>query len=170
MATAKKKPVAKKATAKKPVAKKTATKKPVTRKPATKPPAKKATAKTTSTRLPPLPKPSTRRPDPNPVIPQDLIAILAEYFNNIKLDLEDYAAHMRPLDRSRVNGVGIRRQGFIEAALRLSTKFPQYFPHWLNCQKAEGFLARSLRIAQTPHIYSWSFAKGKTPKLSGAAG
>jgi hypothetical protein len=37
-------------------------------------------------------------------------------------------------------------------------------------QKAKGFLARSLRYAQTPHIYSWSFAIGKTPKLSGVAG
>jgi hypothetical protein len=38
------------------------------------------------------------------------------------------------------------------------------------CQKAFGFLARSLRVAQTPHINSWSFAIGKTPKLSGVAG
>jgi hypothetical protein len=27
-----------------------------------------------------------------------------------------------------------------------------------------------LRIAQTPHINSWSFAEGKTHKLSGVAG
>ena len=38
------------------------------------------------------------------------------------------------------------------------------------CRKAFGFSARSLRYAQTPHINSWSFAKGKTPKLSGVAG
>jgi hypothetical protein len=49
------------------------------------------------------------------------------------------------------------------------------------CQKAIGFLARSLRIvpsvhAQTPHINSWSFVRPlckwsyKTPKLSGVAG
>jgi hypothetical protein len=42
--------------------------------------------------------------------------------------------------------------------------------HKAKCQKAFGFLARNLRIAQTPHIYSWSFAIGKTPKLSGVAG
>ena len=97
--------------------------------------AKKATAKTTSTRLPPLPKPSTRRPDPNPVIPQDLIAILADYFNNIKLDLEDYAAHMRALDRSRVNGVGIKRQGFIERAYQLAVENTEFLPHWLTIEK-----------------------------------
>jgi hypothetical protein len=38
------------------------------------------------------------------------------------------------------------------------------------CQKAFGFLARSLRYAQTPYINSWSFAYGKTPRLSGVAG
>jgi len=38
-----------------------------------------------------------------------------------------------------------------------------------RCRKAFGFSARSLRYAQTPHIYSWSFAKGKTPKLSDVA-
>jgi hypothetical protein len=41
---------------------------------------------------------------------------------------------------------------------------------YADCQKASGFLARSLRYAQTPYIKLWSFAKGKTPKLSGAAG
>jgi hypothetical protein len=32
------------------------------------------------------------------------------------------------------------------------------------------FGLRSLRYAQTPYINSWSFAIGKTPKLSGIAG
>jgi hypothetical protein len=39
-----------------------------------------------------------------------------------------------------------------------------------RCRKAKGFSAWSLRYAQTPHINSWSFAKGKTPMLSGTAG
>jgi len=56
------------------------------------------------------------------------------------LYLEGYAANLRALDRQRHNGVGLRRQGFIEAALRLSTKFPQYFPHWLNTQKFQNDL------------------------------
>jgi hypothetical protein len=37
-------------------------------------------------------------------------------------------------------------------------------------KKPSAFWARSLRYAQTPHINSWSFAEGKTPKLSGVAG
>jgi len=76
-----------------------------------------------------------RRPTPNPLIPQELITILAEYMENIKLDLEDYAAHMRPLDRSRVNGVGIRRQGFIERAYLLAVDNQEFLPHFLTIEK-----------------------------------
>jgi hypothetical protein len=54
--------------------------------------------------------------------------------------LENYTANLRALDRQRHNGVGLRRLGFIEAALRLSTKFPQYFPHWLNTPKFQADL------------------------------
>ena len=49
--------------------------------------------------------------------------------------LENFAANLRALDRMRHNGVGLKRLGFIEAAFRLSTKFPQYFPHWLDTAK-----------------------------------
>jgi hypothetical protein len=50
-------------------------------------------------------------------------------------NLDNYTANLRVLDRQRHNGVGLKRLGFIEAAFRLSTKFPQYFPHWLNTGK-----------------------------------
>jgi hypothetical protein len=50
-------------------------------------------------------------------------------------ELDDYTANLRALDRQRHNGVGLKRLGFIEAAFRLSTKFPQYFPHWLTTEK-----------------------------------
>jgi hypothetical protein len=54
--------------------------------------------------------------------------------------LENYAANLRALDRQRHNGVGLKRLGFIEAAFRLSSKFPQYFPHWLNTAKFQSDL------------------------------
>jgi hypothetical protein len=38
------------------------------------------------------------------------------------------------------DGVGLKWLGFIEAALRLSSKFPQYFPHWLNTTKFQADL------------------------------
>jgi hypothetical protein len=49
--------------------------------------------------------------------------------------LDNYTANLRALDRQRHNGVGLKRLGFIEAAFRISSKFPQYFPHWLNTAK-----------------------------------
>ena len=58
---------------------------------------------------------------------EDVLSIISE--------IDNYAANLRALDRARHNGVGIKRLGFIEAALRLSTKFPQYFPHWLTTAK-----------------------------------
>jgi hypothetical protein len=54
--------------------------------------------------------------------------------------IDNYAANLRALDRMRHNGVGLKRLGFIEAAFRLSTKFPQYFPHWLNTEKFQNDL------------------------------
>jgi hypothetical protein len=155
-----------------------------------------------------------RRPDSNlPPTPEHINAITNTILGVIG-ELDDYTANLRALDRQRHNSVGLKRLGFIEAAFRLSTKFPQYFPHWLTtekfqrdldlfnairslvevsrsleekawninvessdmiytdglenysqvqdaCQKAKGFLARSLRSVpslreQTPHIYSWS--------------
>ena len=111
-----KKPIAKKATTRK----SQTSKKPATKKPAT----KKATTKLTL--------PAIRRPDQN--LPPDIDAIdtITEDILYLINYLDDYAANLRALDRKRHNGVGIHRLGFIEAAFRLSTKFPQYFPHWLT--------------------------------------
>jgi len=128
MAT-KKKPV-KKATAKKATTKNsTAKKKPATKKPPAKKTAnaKKPTAKTKSV--------STRRPDPSPQFPIETIEATADHLNLIKEKLEEYAAHMRALDRSRHNGVGIKRQGFIERSYQLAVDNTEFLPHWLTIEK-----------------------------------
>ena len=121
MATKTKKPV-KKATAKKPTAKKKTAN-------AKKPTAKKATPKKTSASK------TTRRPDPSPQFPIETIEATADHLNLIKVKLEEYAAHMRPLDRARHNGVGIRRQGFIERAYMLAVENQEFLPHWLPMTK-----------------------------------
>ena len=118
MAT-KKKPVAKKATKKS-----TAKKKPTTKKTATKKPTAKKTANTKKASA----KPTTRRPDANLPPTVDTIDGMTNTILNIISALDYYAANLRALDRQRHNGVGLKRLGFIEAALRLSGKFPQYFP------------------------------------------
>ena len=125
------------------------TKKAVAKKPAT---SKKATAKRSKPIAQSKAKPKksaiatrssamTRRPDPNlPPTPERVDAITNELLLLIAA-IDDYTANLRSLDRQRHNGVGLKRQGFIEAALRLSTRFPQYFPHWLNTPKFKNDLA-----------------------------
>ena len=133
MATAKKKPVAKKATTKKPTAKKVPAKKATNAKAKPKSPAKKTTAKAKSAI-------TTRRPDSNQPPTVNLVNSITDDVLYLMTELNNYAANLRALDRQRHNGVGLRRLGFIEAALRLSTKFPQYFPHWLNTEKFQADL------------------------------
>jgi hypothetical protein len=77
----------------------------------------------------------TRRPDANLPPPKAAITLLTDDLLVAVNFLNTFAANLRALDRKRHNGVGIHRLGFIEAAFRLSTKFPQYFPHWLNTEK-----------------------------------
>jgi len=117
------KPTAKKATTKKAAPKAKAKAKPTNAK------AKKANQSTT------LQLPVIRRPDPNlPPSPHLIDEITHDLLTIIEL-VEEYAANLRALDRMRHNGVGMKRLGFIEAAFRLSTNFPQYFPHWLTTAK-----------------------------------
>jgi hypothetical protein len=71
--------------------------------------------------------------------------------NHVKADLEEYAVNIRALDRKRLNGVGVTRLGFIEAAYELALENPEYLPHYLTLDKwtldHELFLfVRSLRI------------------------
>ena len=107
---AKTKPVAKKATTKK-----TTAKKPVAKK-ATNVKAKSANAKTAKLSAG---QPATRRPDPNLPPTVDLINALTNDVLYLITELSNYAANLRALDRQRHNGVGLRRLGFIEAAVGL---------------------------------------------------
>jgi len=105
-----------------------------------KPKVSKATAAKTKTvkrtkvahiNLPTVPKTATRRPPNNPQMPEEIIALLTANLNDTKLRIEQYAAHLRSLDRKRLNGVGIKKRGFIDAALALAEENPEFLPHWL---------------------------------------
>jgi len=76
-----------------------------------------------------------RRPNPTPSIPPLKQGEILETLDNLKANLETYAAHLRALDRRRLNGVGIKKQGFIERAYLLSVKNSEFLPHWLTVQK-----------------------------------
>jgi hypothetical protein len=133
--------------AKKPVkkvpAKKTPAKaktKPQTKaKPKAKPKAKSSTAKklgVLQSKTPKLnPKDLAKRPAVNPPIPVLALNSIAADLNSVKADLEEYAAHLRSLDRKRLNGVGIKKLGFIERAFELAAENPEFLPHYLTLEK-----------------------------------
>jgi hypothetical protein len=117
------------------MAKKTATKAAPTRKQSRKQSARARTK--TSTRFG---KAGTRRPNPNqPPQPLAIDQITDTVMGLIK-EIDEYTANLRALDRQRHNGVGLKRLGFIDAAFRISKKFPQYFPHWLDTMKFQNDL------------------------------
>jgi hypothetical protein len=100
----------------------------------------KAKAKTTTRATPKLILPNTkqlttRRPPNNPDMPENLIKTLSHSLNSIKEVLEEYAQHLRSLDRRRLNGVGIKHQGFIDRTLELAVDNPEFFPHYLTLEK-----------------------------------
>lgn len=77
----------------------------------------------------------TRRPPKNPAMPKEIIARLAQTFNSAKKELEEYAAHLRSQDRRRLNGVGIKKQGFIERVFAFAEDNPEFLPHYLSLEK-----------------------------------
>jgi hypothetical protein len=64
-----------------------------------------------------------------------LLKDITDEFNAIKTQLDDYAAHLRALDRKRLNGVGIKKQGFIEHAYNYAITNPEFLPHYLTLAK-----------------------------------
>jgi hypothetical protein len=106
-----------------------------------KPTAKKPAEKKLASQKPSSSQMSTiRRPDPNLPPTPEVIENITNNILELIEQLDSYTANLRALDRMRHNGVGLKRLGFIEAAFRLSTKFPQYFPHWLDTAKFQSDL------------------------------
>ena len=106
---------------------------------------KKTTRKPTASKKPAtakmqlLAKPTsgkqTRRPPNNPDVPQDAIDELNVMLNEIKTLLDSYSQHLRSLDRKRLNGVGIKKLGFVERAYELALENPEFLPHYLTLER-----------------------------------
>jgi hypothetical protein len=108
-----------------------------------------SSAKTGTIRMLAANSKGTRRPPNNPDMPQYTIENINQKLASIKNDLEDYSAHLRALDRKRLNGVGIKKLGFIERSYELALENGEYLPHYLTIDRfgedIEYFLAfRSL--------------------------
>jgi len=92
--------------------------------------------------------PAIRRPDPNLPPSPGTVNEITDTILNLIQELEGYTANLRALDRQRHNGVGLKRLGFIEAAFRLSSKFPQYFPPTGSAQQS----FRPTSTCSTPYV------------------
>jgi hypothetical protein len=110
-----------------------ATKKPVAKKATT----RKTTAKTGTAGIKLLSATGkgTRRPPNNPDVPQTTIDNLNSMLNDLKTILDEYAQHLRALDRKRLNGVGVRKLGFIERAYEIALENAEFFPHYLTIER-----------------------------------
>jgi len=76
-----------------------------------------------------------RRPPNNPDMPQTIIDNLNTDFNSILELLDNFSAHLRSLDRMRLNGVGIKKLGFIERAYELALENGEFLPHYLTLDR-----------------------------------
>jgi hypothetical protein len=73
-----------------------------------------------------------RRPPDNPDFPIASLQSIMEELNGMRLILETGAEHLRGLDRKRLNGVGIKKLGFIEEVADCAQINPEFFPHFLT--------------------------------------
>jgi hypothetical protein len=78
---------------------------------------------------------SAKRPPNNPDMPQNVIDMLNTDFNSIKELLDNFSQHLRALDRMRLNGVGIKKLGFIERAYELALENGEFLPHYLTLER-----------------------------------
>jgi hypothetical protein len=105
-----------------------AKKKPVTKKPVSKTAAKKAANAKKKSSAPSAPK----RPGGAPDIPLTFLSDIEESLKSTRDDLQDFAAHLRALDRKRLNHIGNKREGFAQRAYRLAMENPEYLPNYLS--------------------------------------
>jgi len=79
--------------------------------------------------------PTTKRPPNNPDMPQNIITMLNHDLGAIKELLDNFSKHLRALDRKRLNGVGIKKMGFIERAYELALENGEFLPHYLTLER-----------------------------------
>ena len=79
--------------------------------------------------------PTTKRPPNNPDMPQNIITMLNHDLGAIKELLENFSKHLRALDRMRLNGVGIKKLGFIDRAYELALENGEFLPHYLTLER-----------------------------------
>jgi hypothetical protein len=75
--------------------------------------------------------PGVKRPAQTPGIPLDKLEQVIDLLTESKSVLEEYAAHLRALDRKRLNSIGVKKEGFAQRAYRLAMDTPEFLPNYL---------------------------------------
>jgi hypothetical protein len=78
---------------------------------------------------------STLRPPNNPGVPERVIELINMALNDVKTTLDDYAQHLRSLDRKRLNGVGVKKLGFVERAYEIALENSEFLPHYITIER-----------------------------------
>jgi hypothetical protein len=64
-------------------------------------------------------------------MPEAVLGDIISMLDEIKTALEQYAAHLRSLDRKRLNSIGVKKEGFAQRAYRLAMDNPEFLPNYL---------------------------------------
>jgi hypothetical protein len=64
-----------------------------------------------------------------------VILHLNDLLNELRDVLNDYSQHLRSLDRMRLNGVGVKKLGFVERAYELALENAEFLPHYLTIER-----------------------------------
>jgi hypothetical protein len=75
---------------------------------------------------------SVKRPPLTPSIPESTLRTIISDLTNVKNNLENYAAHLRALDRKRMQSIGVKKEGFAQRAYRLAMDNPEFLPNYLS--------------------------------------
>ena len=76
-----------------------------------------------------------KRPAVNPAMPDEVIDAMEQSLLGMVSELENFAAHMRALDRMRLNKVAIKREGFIQVALQHASLSPMLLPNYIPLEQ-----------------------------------
>jgi hypothetical protein len=88
-------------------------------------------------KLTPIKTSAVKRPPSTPTIPGITLNRVISNLSAIKRDLDTYAAHLRTLDRKRLNNIGTKREGFSQRAYRLAIDNPEFLPNYLSRDRYE---------------------------------
>jgi hypothetical protein len=85
-----------------------------------------------------LDRQDARRPTPNPQIPPNILEVIVDEFDVVRMIIEYYAANIRQLDRKRLNSIGVKKQGFVDRAYASAVKNTNFMPPYLTIEKYSG--------------------------------